>query len=249
MNKHETYTFRIDAFTPATLPMARLAEYMAKLAELLGEQERVHFVRLRKGSAILEHNVEQPAVQKVRERVTKAKRPALAPDDIRRSMHDLNEMLRKDNAVGDLSRGGAKILLFRGREEQPPERIGPVVEAIQVDGLLVRIGGKDASAHATILNAEGETVSCVVSRQLAMAMGHHLFAPIRVRGQARWERTEEGKWEILSVKAEDFQALQDVGDLQSAVSRLQSIEGSEWSAITDPLSLLSELRGSDKDWH
>jgi hypothetical protein len=31
------YRFRIDAFTPETMPMARLAEYMSQLAQLLGE--------------------------------------------------------------------------------------------------------------------------------------------------------------------------------------------------------------------
>ena len=31
------YRFSIDAYTPATMPMARLAEYMAQLALILGE--------------------------------------------------------------------------------------------------------------------------------------------------------------------------------------------------------------------
>ena len=33
-----------DSFTPATLPMARLAEYLADLATVLGEKEHVHFL-------------------------------------------------------------------------------------------------------------------------------------------------------------------------------------------------------------
>jgi hypothetical protein len=40
------YVFRIDAFTPDTLPMARLAEYLSALAKLLGHQEHTHFVRV-----------------------------------------------------------------------------------------------------------------------------------------------------------------------------------------------------------
>ena len=49
--KREEISFDIDVFTPETLPMARLAEYLAKFSELLGNAENVHFSRLMKGSA------------------------------------------------------------------------------------------------------------------------------------------------------------------------------------------------------
>jgi hypothetical protein len=35
------YRFKIDVFDVDNIPMARLAEYMAELAKLLGEPERV----------------------------------------------------------------------------------------------------------------------------------------------------------------------------------------------------------------
>jgi hypothetical protein len=57
------YRLRIDAFTPETLPMSRLAEYMADLATLLGEQERVHFARLENGSTALVHTIECHSVK------------------------------------------------------------------------------------------------------------------------------------------------------------------------------------------
>ena len=40
------YRFVIDAHTPDTLPMSRLAEYMAALARLFGNAKQVHFVAL-----------------------------------------------------------------------------------------------------------------------------------------------------------------------------------------------------------
>ena len=40
------YRLKIDVFTPETLPMQRLSLYMAELAKLLGEPERVHFVEV-----------------------------------------------------------------------------------------------------------------------------------------------------------------------------------------------------------
>ena len=41
-----TYRLKIDAYTPETMPMGRLAEYMADLAVILGERAAVHFVQL-----------------------------------------------------------------------------------------------------------------------------------------------------------------------------------------------------------
>ncbi|CAB4242229.1 hypothetical protein UFOVP83_40 [uncultured Caudovirales phage] len=35
------YEFRIGAFSPKTMPMSRLAEYLAVLAELIGEKDYV----------------------------------------------------------------------------------------------------------------------------------------------------------------------------------------------------------------
>jgi len=44
------YRFKIDAYTPDTMPMSRLAEYMRELSEMLGEPSAVHFERLEPGS-------------------------------------------------------------------------------------------------------------------------------------------------------------------------------------------------------
>ena len=56
------YRFRIaDSYTPASLPMERLAEYMAALARLLGEPAHVHFDGVRAGSAVLAMSVDEPA--------------------------------------------------------------------------------------------------------------------------------------------------------------------------------------------
>jgi hypothetical protein len=64
------YRFAIaDSFTPQTLPMERLAEYVAALAKLLGERENVHFRSIEAGSAVLVATIDTPAQRKVRDRV------------------------------------------------------------------------------------------------------------------------------------------------------------------------------------
>ena len=44
--KHREYRFEIDAFTPATIPMARLAEYVSDLAKMFGNNSSVHLGRI-----------------------------------------------------------------------------------------------------------------------------------------------------------------------------------------------------------
>ena len=65
---------------PATLPMARLAEYMTDLALILGEKEHVHFIELRESSAAVAHAIDHEAIPKVRARVHAVKTGDAQPE-------------------------------------------------------------------------------------------------------------------------------------------------------------------------
>ena len=67
--KRKEISLDIDIYTPTMLPMARLAQYLAAFAELLGNEESVHFSQVVKGSARCKAFVDEPAFPKVRERV------------------------------------------------------------------------------------------------------------------------------------------------------------------------------------
>jgi hypothetical protein len=245
----DTYTFKIDGVKPDTLPMARLAEYLAELANLMGERERVHFAKLTRGSVVVTANVERQAAPKVRKRVVQAKKVAAA-EDIKRPFERLNQLLRDDNARADLTVGTAKILKFPGADARLDERIGPFTEARDVDGVLVRIGGTDDTAHAGIQDADGFTWPFIVTREKARALAQYLYgAPIRVSGSGRWVRTELGKWELQGyLRLVDFRVLRD-DDLSAVVARLRSIEGSQWSREKDPLARLANVRDGDEGVH
>jgi hypothetical protein len=112
------YQFRIDAYSPATIPMARLAQYMAELAVLFGERESVHFRGLTKGSTILNARIDREAVPKVRDRVI-AVRAGDGSGDPMRAFHASNKLLRADNAVGvlrDAAPRSGVVIRFPGRE-------------------------------------------------------------------------------------------------------------------------------------
>jgi len=243
----EEYEFQIDAFTPATIPMARLAQYLAELASLLGQPERVHFEKLKKGSVRLVARVEHEAIPKVRTRLQNAGDPE-APEDVRRPYKKIDEMLRSDNAVGKLRRGTSNVIRFPGREANRSPRMGPFTEPAEIDGKIVRIGGTDETAHALIEPADGGVISAECSRELAVQLAPYLYGnPVRVIGNARWERTDAGEWKLLSFRAKEFRQLR-ADDLATSIARLRKIE-MPWDTSGDPNELLQRLREGGGEAH
>lgn len=248
MTTRDTYAFRIEGLTPRTLPMDRLAEYLAELASLMGETERVHFAGVKSGSVVLMAYVEQQAAPKVRLRVAQARDPE-APLAIRKHYDRLNELLRSDNAHGQLKVGTSNVLKFPGRKLARDERIGPFNEHTEIDGVLVRIGGIDDTAHAHLQDPEGQTRICIVSRDKARQLAAYLYgAPLRVTGTGRWQRTEQGKWELVQLKLVDFRTLKDE-ELPAVVQRLRAVPGSGWLRENDPLGILERIRKGDEGVH
>lgn len=113
MTMPEEYRFWIDAYSPESIPMARLAAYMHKLATLLGQEDRVHFARLEPGSTSVVHRIEREAVPKIRQRVALVA-TGDGPDDAKKAYRELNDMLRNDNAIGELRSTTDNILRSLG---------------------------------------------------------------------------------------------------------------------------------------
>lgn len=240
MIEDDIYTFRIDAFTPDTIPMARLAAYMAELATMFGEKERVHFKGLEKGSTKLLSRVEREAAPKVRSNLQNA--ASGEEGEGSKSVKNLNDMLRDDNAVATLVRGESNVLNFPGRKIVRPPKLGPFNQGVVKDGILVRIGGRDKSAHAIIEDSDGRTWSFEVSRELAKELALHLFAkPLRLTGHGRWFRDEEGQWQYSSLKAAEFKVLDDAS-LIDVVEKIRGLPKETWRQGVDPIEMLRSLR-------
>lgn len=246
MRQPQEYRFEIDAFTPDTMPMARLAEYMTDLAALLGHTHSVHFVRLEPGSTVLVQSVAYEDVPKVEERLTAVRLQEGAPDAMR-AFAALDQKLAKDNAVGVLhGLKEAVVIRFPGRERPAPVTYGPINESGCLDGVLIRIGGKDATVPAHLQN-EGMIYQCNTSRQMARTLAPHLFGSVlRVYGEGRWIREEDGTWTMRRFNITRFEIL-DEHPLTQVVDRLRAIEGSEWKEMQAPLAELDRIRhGSDE---
>lgn len=245
MSDREKYTFHIDAYSPATIPMARLAEYLSQLAGLLGNAESVHLVQVDDGSVNVVHEVEFEAIPKVRARLSLVT-SLDAPEDLKKRFVQINDMLREDNAVGLLKRDSQNVVRFPGKEIRKPKKIGPFNESGKIDGVLVRIGGKDKTVHAQLMGHDDKVWSCVVDREMAREMAAHLFgAPLRVLGSARWERDEQEKWNLVAFRASQFEVLSDE-DLSQVVERLRQIQQRDPSKDEDFLAVWREIRGDDE---
>lgn len=251
----DEYEFWIDAYTPATIPMERLAKYLGVLAKMLGHASSVHFDRLEMGSTRSLMHVQREDAPKVFERVDHiAKRQAA--NDATSAFDELNSLLRDDSAIGKLSRktpasqSAEVVLTFLGRELPKPPTFGPFYEEAVVEGELVRIGGKDKSAHALIVDPEGKAWSGEMERELAREMAQYLYKGIvlRVTGDARWERLADASWHLMVFKIKGFEVLAD-DTLDEATQRLRRLKKTDWDSVDDIDAFIIASRGESDGLH
>lgn len=248
MDTTHEYKYKIDAYTPATMPMSRLAEYMQDLATLLGEKEHVHFVRLDPGSTVLVQQIDRESVPKVRERISAIDVvEGEGPEDALHAFKALERRLAEDNATGHLYQDdGSEIIHFPGCEKAKPLTFGAFTQPGTLDGLLIKIGGKDETVPVHLQDGDAVYI-CSATRDMARSLAPHLFAStLRVHGNGRWERDAEGNWNLKRFNIAEFEVLEDT-PLSEVVARLRQVQGSGWKEIDDPYAELQRLRqGSDE---
>ena len=215
-----------DAFTPATLPMSRLAEYMADLAVVVGEKEHVHFVELREGSAALAYSVDHEAAPKAeaRLRAVRANDDEAEPEAVN-AFRRIDKRLRDDNAHAVLRERddeSSRLLVFPGATATEEERYGPCSQPAQLYGVPIMVGGKGRLANVNL--EDGDRVYyCEAERATAQEIGALLYRDrIRVSGTGRFERDRDGAWLLRSFRISSFEVL-DNHSLPETVSRLREV--------------------------
>jgi hypothetical protein len=242
------YQFRIaDSYTPATLPMERLAEYMGALAALLGEGTQVHFGGIEGGSVKLKALIDEPARPKVRDRIH-AVRDGHGPKEAHKAFCVLDEMLRNDNASGTLAGDDGDVVIpFPGKTRPEPLVFGPFRQDCTLDGQVFNIGGRGPVKHVHIRDAAVEYTALVASETLALDLRHYLFGTtLRFHGEGTWFRHGNGIWELKNFKIARFEELED-RPLAEVVANLRKVKGSTWQEVPDPVRRLIEDRQSNED--
>ena len=223
--------------------MERLAEYMLQFAKLLGEPERVHFVDVEPGSAVLRARIEEVAAPKVEQRLADASRGQGDPVALK-ALQALDDMLANDNAVGQvLDESGAEVIAFQGRNRPShwsTDRSGRMACSKALSSRL--------AATASVLRSGCKTTSRSTSTAHPPVPGSRLgkhstarWSAFRARGN--WMRLATGAWLMRSFDIKDFEILDDA-PLADVIGRLQGVTGADWGE--DPLADLAQLRNGER---
>lgn len=239
------YVFSIDAFTPDTLPMGRLAEYLAALAKLIGHTDHTHFVAVEKGSAKLRTAIEAVDAPKVEARLNGV-RSGDAPKEAMAGKQALEDLLANDNAVATLidCSTGRTVIPFVGRDRPKPLTFPPFRENTSIDGQVVSIGGRDATAHATLQDGDTVHVGISMKRETARDLAKLLYGPsVRLHGSGRFERQPSGVWKMLDFKVDRFELL----DGRPIAEALESIRAVPGNRIMDAIGDAPARLGIEED--
>ena len=184
---------KIEAYSPETMPMSRLAEYMLALAMLLGEKASVHFVRLDHGSTQLIHRIDPEAVPKVEERIGLVK-TGNGPKEAQNAAAEIDRRLAADNASGALVEdSGTEIIPFPGINRFIEPEFGPFNEPGSIDGIVIRVGGQRNTVPIHLETETGFESHCETTRDIAKELAKQIYGPqIRCIGVGRWYRDRTG---------------------------------------------------------
>jgi hypothetical protein len=243
------YIFRIDAFTPETIPMARLADYLAVLANLVGHNESTHFDRLEAGSACLVYKIDAVDAPKVEQRLARTGQPD-APRDLSKAFDTLDNMLANDNAVGELSDpAGSVIIPFPGRDRPKVLSFPAFRQDGSIDGQIVSIGGRDSTAHVILQDGAITYSNIKLTREMARQLRVYLYEQkVRLVGSGRWERSTDGSWKLLDFTVNNFQVL-DNASLTDVLGTFREIPNNGLMSSSNIYDDLMSLRLGDEEMH
>ncbi len=244
------YTLFIDAFTPETIPMARLAQYMQNLAAMLGHDAAVHFETLKPGSTQLVARIDHEDIPKVATDLVQLKRGEGRPEATR-AQAAIDRLLAEDNASGFVYEDedqSTKIIAFLGVTRPKPTTFGPFNQEGSIDGILISVGGADQTVHLQLQNGDMKYTGIETNRETARRLAKHMYEPVRIFGTGRWLRDEEGTWLLKKFKVDSYNVLA-ADDLKDAVEQMRKIEGSEWKEMDDPIGTLKALRETGNGLH
>ena len=244
MAKPVEFRFEIKAYSPATMPLERLARYLEKLSVILGETRNVHLLRIDGGSTVPVLVVDWESLPKVKKRANDVRNNE-GPDEAQKARRAIEGYLAEDNAkYGDLvDQHGARVLRFPGVGRVTEPEFGPFMQPGTLDGVPIVVGGQNDPVPVHLQDRK-RIHNCLASRDVAKGIGLHLFStPLRVFGVGSWFRDREGNWDMRRFTIQNFAELK-AESLVDVTKRLQGIDA-QWKTMDDPIEALIRLRASE----
>lgn len=207
----ERFEFTVPGYTPETMPLDRLIEYLEQLMVILGNPSDLHLVDIKKSSTkpVL---VARPAVaRKVRTRAREVWSGG-GPDRAKVAYRRVRRMVAEDGGKPAIlaTKKEGKILEFQGEDLGEDQVIPAVRQPTTVHGELVRLGGTGDYAQLLIKDFSGEVISgATVDKAMAAQLGALIYKPIALHGTGSWSRNEQAKWELKRLYVQSFEELAD----------------------------------------
>lgn len=229
---------------PDSIPMSKLAEYMADWANLLGADASPVFRGIVDGSVVLRAEVAPTSKNQVRNRL----REAPYDEGAGRFIKSLQSKMNRDGILGTvIDKTKEVILCFDAAVEV--EALSPIIvdDSAEIDGTVFRIQGKDTTSHIGLLEYGSdrtfslETRNDLLARQFAE---NYKGATLRVRVHGTWRRDESGQWEPYHLIADSFEVLDDQ-PLVEVMHALREVPNNGWNLMEDPIGEWRKIRGLD----
>lgn len=227
MSKKLEIRWKIEAYSPDTMPLDRLLQYIHELSSLLSPNQRnLHLLRIEAGSTVPVFVAEAEHLTAIHAHGEEI-RKGTAPTSALASYRKINRMLREDSAharLYEIEEGReAEIIPFPGKQEGPP-LIKRLRQQGSVDGRLVRLGGVKNQVPLALRKQDSTMVTgLLANRDLARDLGQHLFEPIRLYGTGFWTLPQDGHWDMESFIADRYELLESK-PLSDIVRQLREVE-------------------------
>jgi hypothetical protein len=238
-----------DKWTPLTISMSRLTEYLADLAIVFGYKESVHLIEVAGGSAmpVILYDAEEEG--RIFGRMRAAQAGNGDPEAVQAYKRN-DARFKKDQGFGrviDVEKS-ADIIEFPGAKQDVPETYVPIKERATLVGRLRRVGGKGDTIPIWLERADGLMLYCETSEALSRQLSDYYLDIIRVHGIATWLRNAAGEWKLqrFNIQSYDMEALSEES-LLSTIEKLQAIKDSGWENVKDPLEELRRMRHGDDE--
>jgi hypothetical protein len=236
-----TYTFKIEDFTPKSMPFGRLVEYYREIKKMLGVADNLHLIDVLEsshGSAFaIDRNHETALVKRL-----VAINEGTAPKPAARAQSAINAMLKEDGTSGAFfDSHDQNVILFPGKRIDD-SIVLRIRDAASFSGELYHIAGTKDDAKIRISTENYGVVFCTTTRDIAKALRDFLFEDVKVSGRGTWTRSENGTWDIDEFMIIDFAPVKRE-NLREAVDRLRAIDVKWPDDVLRDIRVLEEKNG------
>lgn len=221
MEEFVKYKFRIHNTNPSTMPMARVAQYIAELARLMGCQETTHLVAIESASLGIVSSVRNEDVPLISPRIRQATFDD-EKNEASSAWNKLNILLGEDNCTADLPLpNSAEIIRFPGTKPLN-KSLRVVNQPTTIQGKLIRIQGAGEKVRIGLDIDGGLTAGISVHSSQAHELAQYFQKVVRLNGEGKWKRDENGAWSLDSLDVTSFEVPEDI-TLREALGRLQNL--------------------------